>query len=229
MTGFLYNVLNKLGYHHPFHPTQVTMPIGLVMGAFIFAVVALAFRRKRLMVTPLHCIILACIWVFPTMILGIMDWQHFYGGAWILPIKVKLITASFLGVLLCLSVFLGHRYGSTSIKLLPIYFLCFCAVTVLGYFGGELTYAGRIINGPKAYAVGQQIFSAYCTTCHPGGGNTIDPSKPILRSGLLQNQDVFNMWLRHPAEPMPPFPSSKISDDQVKELYAYIRNVLMTK
>ena len=96
MTGFLYNVLNKLGYHHPFHPTQVTMPIGLVMGAFIFAVVALVFRRERLMVTPLHCIILACIWVFPTMILGIMDWQHFYGGAWILPIKVKLITASFL-------------------------------------------------------------------------------------------------------------------------------------
>ena len=114
-------------------------------------------------------------------------------------------------------------------KVLPIYFLCFCAVTVLGYFGGELTYAGRIINGPKAYAVGQQIFSAHCTACHPGGGNAIDPSKPILRSGLLQNQDVFNMWLRHPAEPMPPFPSSKISDDQVKELYAYIRNVLMTK
>jgi uncharacterized membrane protein len=229
MTGFLYDVLNRLGYHHPFHPTQVYMPIGLVIGAFIFAVVAVVFRREGLMVTPRHCITLAFIWVFPTMILGIMDWQHFYEGAWILPFKAKLIAAPILALLLGLAVYLGRKYGSTSMKVVPIYFLCFCAVTVLGYFGGQLTYAGRTISGPKEYRAGQEIFSAHCTTCHPGGGNTIDPGKPILRSGLLQNRDIFNMWLRHPAEPMPSFPSSKISDAQAKELYAYIQNVLMVK
>jgi hypothetical protein len=160
------------------------------------------------------------------MILGIMDWQHFYEGAWILPIKVKLTMAPVLAALLGLSVFLGRAYGATSLKVLPFYFLCLCAVTVLGYFGGQLTYAGRTISGPKEYINGEQIYAASCTTCHPGGGNTIDPGKPLLHSPLLQNLDLFKMWLRHPAQPMPSFPPSKISDAQAKELYAYVENVL---
>jgi uncharacterized membrane protein len=221
-----YDILNRLGYHHPIHPTEVHMPIGLVVGAFVFAVFALVFRRRKFVLTPRHCIILAFIWIFPTMILGIMDWQHFYGGAWILPIKVKLSTAPILATLLGLSVFLGRMYGATSLKVLPVYFLCLCAVTILGYFGGQLTYAGRTIRGPEKYKAGEQIFAADCTTCHPSGGNTIDPGKPILHSPLLESLDIFKMWLRNPAQPMPPFPSSKISDAQAKELYAYIMNVL---
>ena len=160
------------------------------------------------------------------MILGIMDWQHFYHGAWILPIQVKLTTAPILAALLGLSVFLGRTYGATSMKVLPFYFLCFCCVVVLGFFGGQLTYGGRTIKGPEKYLTGQEIFAANCTTCHPDGGNTVDPTKPVLHSALLQNLDIFKMWLRHPAEPMPPFSSSDIPDEKVKELYAYIQNVL---
>jgi Cytochrome C oxidase, cbb3-type, subunit III len=160
------------------------------------------------------------------MILGIMDWQHFYQGAWILPIKVKLTVAPILAALLGLSVFLGRMYGATSLRVLPFYFLCLCAVTVLGYFGGQLTYAGRTISGPNEYKAGEQIYAASCTTCHPGGGNTIDPGKPLLHSPLLQNLDIFKMWLRHPALPMPPFSALKISDEQAKALYAYVQNVL---
>jgi uncharacterized membrane protein len=226
MINAFYEFLNRLGYHHPIHPTEVHMPIGLVVGAFVFAVVGVAFRRQKLVLTPRQCIILAFIWIFPTMALGIMDWQHFYAGAWILPIKAKLITAPLLAALLGLSIYLGRRYGSTSIRVLPVYFLCLCAVTVLGYFGGQLTYGGRTISGPKEYKDGEQIYAVHCTTCHPGGGNTIDPSKPILHSPLLQNLDFFKMWLRHPAVPMPPFVSSKISDAQAEALYAYIQNVL---
>ena len=111
MIHFFYAILNSLGYHHPFHPTQVHIPIGLVVGALIFALVALVFRRERLVITPRHCIILAFIWVFPSMILGIMDWQQFYAGAWILPFKAKLITAPILAVLLGLAIFLGRKYG----------------------------------------------------------------------------------------------------------------------
>jgi len=221
-----YDFLNRLGYHHPIHPTEVHMPIGLVVGGLVFAVVGLVFRRRNLVLTPRHCILLAFIWVFPTMILGIMDWQHFYQGAWILPFKVKLIVAPVLAALLGLSVFLGRRYGSTSLKVMPVYFLCLCAVTVLGYFGGQLTYGGRTIRGSQQYTSGQQIFASYCTTCHPSGGNNIDPGKPVLHSALLQNVDIFKMWLRQPARPMPAFSSSTISDEQIKELYAYIQNVL---
>jgi len=229
MINDFYDILNALGYHHPFHPTEVHMPIGLVVGALILALVARIFRRDKLLLTPRYLIILAFLWVFPTMLLGIMDWQHFYGGAWILPIQAKLITAPILAVLLGLSVFLGRKYGATSMKVLPVYFLCFCAVVVLGYFGGELTYAGRTISGPKQYMAGQKLYSAYCTTCHPGGGNTVAPHKPILHSPLLKNQEFFNMWIRHPASPMPSFPPGKISDAQAKELYDYIQHVIMGK
>jgi uncharacterized membrane protein len=226
MINAFYEFLNRLGYHHPIHPTEVHMPIGLVVSAFVFAVVGLVFRREKLVLTPRQCIILAFIWVFPTMVLGIMDWQHFYAGAWILPIKVKLITAPILAALLGLSIYLGRRHGSTSMRVLPFYFLCLCAVTVLGYFGGQLTFGGRTVTGPKEYMAGEQIFAVHCTACHPGGGNTINPSKPILHSALLQNLDFFKMWLRHPARPMPPFTPSKMSDAQAKALYEYIQNVL---
>ena len=229
MIDDFYDILNTLGYHHPFHPTGVHMPIGLVVGALILALVAWIFRRDKLLLTPRHLIVLAFIWIFPTMLMGIMDWQHFYGGAWILPIQAKLITAPILAVLLGLAVFLGRKYGSTSMKTLPVYFLCFCAVVVLGYFGGQLTYSGRTISGPKEYMAGQKLFSAYCTTCHPGGGNTLAPNKPILHSPLLKNQEFFNMWIRHPASPMPAFPPHKISDAQLKDMYDYISHVIMKR
>jgi uncharacterized membrane protein len=221
-----YDILNRLGYHHPIHPTEVHMPIGLVVSAFVFAGVALVFRRQKLVLTPRYCILLAFIWVFPTMILGIMDWQHFYHGAWIMPIKVKLVTAHILAALLGVSIFLGRMYGSTSLKVLPVYFLCLCAVVVLGYFGGQLTFGGRTISGPEKYRTGEQIFAANCTACHPDGGNILAPGKPILHSALLQNLDIFKIWLHHPAQPMPSFSSSEISDDQAKALYEYIQNVL---
>ena len=229
MIGDFYNILNTLGYHHPFHPTMVHMPIGLVIGALILALVARIFRRDRLLLTPRHLIILALFLVFPTMLLGIMDWQHFYGGASVPPFKVKLIATPILTVLLGLAVFLGRRYGSTSMKVLPVYFLCFCAVVVLGYFGGQLTYSGRTIRGPEKYMAGQKIFSTYCTTCHPGGGNTLAPNRPLLHSPLLRNQEFFTMWIRHPASPMPAFPPDRISDAQAKALYDYIQHVIMGK
>jgi uncharacterized membrane protein len=226
MINAFYDFLARMGYTHPFHPTEVHMPIGLVVGAFILALVAVIFRVQRLHFTPRHCIILAFIWVFPTILLGIMDWQHFYEGAWIFPIKMKLITAPILTALLGLSIYLGQRYGPVSLKVLPIYFLCLCAVTVLGYFGGQLTFGGRTIVGPPLYKAGEKMYAAYCTTCHPSGGNTINPSKPVLHSPLLQNMNFFTMWLHSPAAPMPSFPTSKLSDAQIKELYAYIENVL---
>ena len=45
MLDAIYHFLNELGYHHPIHPTEVHMPIGLVVGALVFALVAGLFRR----------------------------------------------------------------------------------------------------------------------------------------------------------------------------------------
>ena len=227
MIDAFYELMNRIGYHHPVHPTEVHMPIGLIVGAFIFAAIALFFRRQKLAPTPRYCLILAFIWVFPTILLGVMDWQHFYAGGWILPIKVKLTTAPILVVLLALSLYLGHKYGAASAKVLPVYFLCLCCVVVLGYFGGQLTFGGMTIQGPPQFRAGQEIYAVSCTACHPNGGNVVDPGKPLLNSPLLANQQMLQFWLNHPAAPMPAFPQSALPPDKVQELYAYITHVLM--
>ena len=162
MIDAVYVFLNKFGYHHPIHPTEVHMPIGLVVGALIFALLAFLFHRQKLLLTPRHCILLAFVWVFPTMLLGYMDWQHFYGGAWILPIKVKLVVAPCLTILLAAAVYLGRKYGATSLKVLPVYFLCFCSVVILGYFGGQLVFGAKEPALHKEYTPGLEIYSRYC-------------------------------------------------------------------
>jgi len=226
--GF-YAFLNAIGYHHPIHPTEVHMPIGLVVGALIFALISFFFRRQKLLFTPRHCVILAFIWVFPTMLLGYMDWRHFYGGAWIQPIKVKLVAAPSLTVLLAAAIYLGRKYGAASIRVIPVYFLCFCAVVVLGYFGGQLVYGAKERPLTKEYAAGHTIYSVNCHACHPGGGNLIQHGKPVIDSPELKDFKLFLQWVRQPKAPMPPFSESRISDAQVKDLYEYIVNELSGK
>ena len=111
MFDFVYEFLARLGYTHPIHPTEVHMPIGLVVGALVFAYVAAIFKRRKLEPAARYCIILAFIWIFPTMLFGYMDWQHFYSGAWLFPIKVKLTLATILPTLLLIAIFHGHEGG----------------------------------------------------------------------------------------------------------------------
>ena len=226
MLNSIYQFLERIGYPHPIHPTEVHMPIGLVVGALVFALLAVIFRRERLPWTTRHCIVLAFIWIFPTMLFGIMDWQHFYGGAWLLPIKVKVTVTPILVVLLFAAILLARKYGAVSRVVLPIYFLCFFCVVVLGYFGGQLVYGGKTTTAPEAFKAGEKIYASNCSVCHPHGGNVIDPHKPIMHSPKIEGLDPFLSWIRHPTAPMPAFQASKISDADVGELYAYIMNVL---
>ncbi len=48
MIELLYEPLEKIGYTHPIHPPLTHIPMGLVFGAFIFALTALLFRRTTL-------------------------------------------------------------------------------------------------------------------------------------------------------------------------------------
>ena len=143
----IYQFLANHGYSHPIHPTEVHMPIGLVVASLVFIYIAVIFRRHNLEQTVRHCIILAFIWIFPTIFFGYMDWQHFYAGAWLFPIKVKLVAAAVLTVLLLLAVIVGHRRGAASKIAVTIYTLCFLVVVVLGYFGGQMVYG---IKGASA-------------------------------------------------------------------------------
>jgi uncharacterized membrane protein len=232
MFNSVYEFLARLGYTHPIHPTEVHMPIGLVVGALIFAYVAVIFNRRQLENTVRYCIILAFIWLFPTILFGYMDWQHFYLGAWLFPIKVKITLAFILAVLLLIAILIGRKKGAGSIPALVLYTLCFMVVVVLGYFGGQLTYGTRAASTPAEFKTGEKLFKANCSACHPTGKNAIIPNLPIVGSDKLASFDTFLAFVRNPklpngkSGPMPPIIPSKLSDKQLNELYGYIINEL---
>jgi uncharacterized membrane protein len=70
MFDSVYQFLSKIGYNHPIHPPEVHMPIGLVVGALVFALTALLFRRPMLAQTARYCTILAFIGTFPAILFG---------------------------------------------------------------------------------------------------------------------------------------------------------------
>jgi uncharacterized membrane protein len=232
MFNFVYEFLASLGYTHPIHPTQVHIPIGLVVGAFVFAWIALVFRWPKLAQTARHCVILAYVWVFPTMLLGIMDWQHYYASGMLFPIKMKLIFAPTLLGLLTAAVILGYKKGAGSKAVLAIYCLCFVTVIVLGYFGGQLVYGLKSPTPPKDVRAGAKVFSSNCSGCHPHGANILVPSLPLRGAPQLAEFKTFVDFIRDPKlpdgskGPMPAFPPTKISDQQAKELYEYIDQVI---
>jgi uncharacterized membrane protein len=235
MIEFIYQTLTKFGYTHPLHPTLTHVPIGMVMGAFLFVLVALIFRRTNLAQTARHCSVLALIAAVPTAFLGIMDWQHFYGGSLLFPIKIKLILAAILIIFLILAIIFGF-FGETFSKIvISLYVLCLFTVIGLGYFGGELVYgtkapAAGVSDGPVAE--GAIVFKQSCSACHltnstatkigPGLKDVFKGDKfPV--SGLPVSEDNFRKQLREPFGKMPPF--GHLSPEQLETLIAYLKTL----
>ncbi len=102
----LYETLRSIGYTHPLHPPMTYLPLGMVIGSLLFSLISVFPRCGKLAVTARHCITLGFVGVFPTMLLGYLDWQYFYGGRLILPIQMKLILAAVLTLMLSLTVVL---------------------------------------------------------------------------------------------------------------------------
>ena len=235
MIESIYQTLTKLSYTHPLHPTLTHLPIGMVMGAFCFVLVALIFRRTKLAQTARHCSVLALIAALPTAFLGILDWQHFYGGLLLFPIKMKLALACILTVFLILAVIFGF-FGETFSKfVILLYVLCLFSVIGLGYFGGELVYgtkapAAGAAEGPAAE--GAMVFKQNCSACHltdstatkigPGLKGVFKGDK-FLVSGWPVSEDNFRKQLQKPFDKMPPF--GHLPPEQVEALIAYLKTI----
>jgi uncharacterized membrane protein len=218
MIDLFYELLEKLGYTHPVHPAFTHIPMGLIIGAFVFALVALVFRRNILpSVAYRRIILLALIFAFPTALFGYTDWQHFYDGDWLFPIKVKLALTGSLIVLLSIGVIFGRKKEGETKGSLAIYSLCFLVVVGLGYFGGQLVFEGegRAEKVPIRFLTGEKLFAANCNDCHPRGGD-------ILNAPQLADFKTFLALLRNPPEGMTPFPPERISDRKAMKLYLYL-------
>jgi len=222
MIEFLYETLERIGYVHPIHPPLTHIPMGLVIGAFIFALIAILFRRTALpQLAYNRIILLALILSLPTILFGYTDWQHFYEGAWLFPIKMKLALSGVFIVLLCIAFIVGRKAKTETKGTLAIYTLCFLIVIVLGYFGGQLVFEGegRPLTVPMRFMAGEKLFATNCNDCHPHG-------EDILNAPQLSDFNNFCAYVRNPKGDMPPFPPEKISDTQAKKLYQYITKVL---
>ncbi|MGD2014700.1 MAG: c-type cytochrome [Desulfobacterales bacterium] len=235
MFDYIYQTLTNFGYNHPIHPALTHVPIGMVMGAFIFVLIAVITRKKNLAQTARHCSVLALIAAVPTALLGLMDWQHYYGGSLLFPIKMKLILAGILIVFLILAVIFGF-FGETFSKLvISLYMLCLFSVIGLGYFGGELVYGTKtptaeVAEGPTAN--GAKVFQQNCSACHltDSTATKIGPGlKGVFKadtfpvSGLAVSDDNFRKLLQKPLGKMPPF--GHLPPEQVEALIAYLKTL----
>lgn len=214
-----YSILEKIGFYHPVHAALVHIPIGLLVGASILGLTA-HFRR-----CAWHCFIIVLVFFFPTVLTGIMDWIHRFAGAMLFPVQMKILLAAVLLLLLLAGFYLGRASQGERRSLPVLYVACFVIVSGIGYFGGELVY-GQDPPAAKQYQAGQQIFATNCAGCHPNGGNTLKPKSPVKNSAKTAEYKVFLEWVRKPDAPMPPFPPSALSDQQVKDLFDYTVNVI---
>jgi len=244
MIDSLYQFVTKLGFPDPLHAPITHIPIGLVIGAFLFLVVGIVFARKNMLTTARHVSILAFLFVFPTILFGVFDWLHFFKGALIPPIKMKMILASALLVLLAIGIILGSEVKLHAAPMLVVYGLACVAVVGLGWYGARLVYGGwspgAAQASPPAGAktvvaaapAGQKIFADNCSACHPNGGNVVVAELPLKTSKKIADRAIFTAFIRSPKMPdgsaggMPPFPADQINDEQAGDLYTYISSAL---
>ena len=116
--------------------------IGLVVASLVFIYIAVIFRRHNLEQTVRHCIILAFIWIFPTMLFGYMDWQHFYRGEANPWIFAKIILGVLLTALFGYGFYLGKRSLHDQPRFRAVAVGCFLVAVAIGFCGGELQYGG---------------------------------------------------------------------------------------
>lgn len=154
MLDELYALLSKIGFKEPLHSPITHMPIGLVVGALIFFLVAVIFKRKNLVLSARHASILAFIFAFPTIMLGVMDWIHFYHAALFVPIMIKMALAGIALTVLGAGIILGSEIKLHTMTMTVLYVIAFIAMIGLGYFGSGIIYGrGLRIKAPKSSAV----------------------------------------------------------------------------
>ena len=155
MLDELYAFLAKIGFNEPLHSPVTHMPIGLVAGALIFFIVAIIFKRNSLVLTARHASILAFIFAFPTIMLGVMDWIHFYHAALFVPIIIKMVLASAALVILGAGIILGSEIKLHSVTHTVLYAAAFVVMIGLGYFGSGIVYGRGLQVKVTGAAIGE--------------------------------------------------------------------------
>ncbi|RJQ13296.1 MAG: cytochrome C [Nitrospiraceae bacterium] len=80
----------------------------------------------------------------------------------------------------------------------------------------------------KSMKMAEESFNKNCALCHPGGGNTVNPAKPLHKKDLDANnikteEDIVKI-MREPGPGMNKFDENTIPDKEAKEIAGYILN-----
>jgi mono/diheme cytochrome c family protein len=135
-------------------------------------------------------------------------------------------------IFLGLAIFFGRGGRFASKVVLACYALAFLTVVALGYFGAQLAFGAKVPAAPPEYQAGEKIYVRDCSACHPYGGNIVNARLSVTGAPQLVDFRIFLLYLRDPKQPkpnialMPIVPPKKISDEQAKQLYDYITNVI---
>jgi len=184
MLDELYKLLAKFGFNEPLHSPITHMPIGLTVGALLFFIFAIVFKKKNFVLTARHASILAFIFVFPTILLGVFDWIHYYHATLFLPIKIKMTLASFALILLGTGIIVGSEIKLHSISMTIIYAATCVTMIGLGYFGAGIIYGrGLEMKIPKQGSVA--VSGIHGTIASP------DSSHSLLKSATGKDTGAY--------------------------------------
>jgi hypothetical protein len=214
----IYDIAERIGYSHPLHPPVAHVPIGIIVGLLVVTLVAILFRRRTLAASAhFPFVVIAFIFVFPLALLGLADWQHFYEGVWLFPIKAKLFLTSVLILLLAVGISFTKKGKGATKAVLVIYVLCFLTVGGLGYFGANLIFGttSRNKEEPKLFVAGQKVFAAQCSGCHTD-------VMPLSNSNYAVTFSTFLSFLRKPSGGMPALPKATLSNDEAMKVYHFV-------
>ena len=241
MAAQFYNFLTGVGYHHPLHPALTHLPVGLTIASFIFAILGYIFKGSSFGHTAKHCTALALLAAIPTLIVGYFDWQHFYGGAFLFPIKMKLALAMILIGLLIASIFTTIKHKTPSTTLLLIHLFALLVVAGIGFFGGALVYGKKSppvtiaeIDSAKSesIAAGAKLFEQSCSFCHFTNSTDVKVG-PGLKDFFAKEKMPVSGWamtdanlrkqLLTPFSQMPPFP--QLTNQEIEALTEYLKSL----
>lgn len=81
-------------------------------------------------------------------------------------------------------------------------------------------------TGERGEQSGAQLFSLHCASCHPNGGNTINPLKTLRKDNLRANNirtpaDIVEK-MRNPGTGMPRFTPAVIPDREALRIAEHI-------
>ncbi len=138
MINAFYTFLASFGYTHPIHPVVTHIPMGMILGGVLFALAS--FKKEDLLKTTHYCFILALIFIPPTILFGITDWQYRFYGEWGPWIAAKFILAGLLTAVLAMTVYVGWKEKAGKNVLVGLYILSAILATGLGFIGGHIQY-----------------------------------------------------------------------------------------